>query len=138
MSKRYIYRFVVVGVVGFIFNYGLLQVFSSLLGINHVVSEAVAMLFSVHLTFLLHDRWTYAGQGSHKYLWGIGKRYASYLASNAFSAMLTVVLFGVFAQVMPHVVALGSAAMISMVWNFTLNKVLIWRKSNKENSPAAD
>jgi putative flippase GtrA len=104
---------------------------------NKIESEAVAMLFSVHLTFLLHDQWTYKGlRGNREYFWDIRKRYASYVLSNGFSAILTIVMFGVFAEFMPTLLALGIAAFVSMIWNFVVNKVVIWRKPNEQAAVA--
>jgi putative flippase GtrA len=99
-------------------------------GANRLIGEAVAMLFSLQLTFALHDRWTYKGEDfAAGYSMGVRKRYVSYLISNSFGSVLTVVLFASFAF-LPRFMALGAAAAVSMVWNFVFNKVVIWRKSN--------
>lgn len=86
------------------------------------------MIISLQLTFLLHDRWTYthARLGKH-YQWKIQKRYTGYMISNTFGSIMTVVLFTFFAQYLSNLFALGLAAVIVMVWNFTMNKVLIWK-----------
>lgn len=139
-NNKYVYRFVIVGVIAFVFNYALLEFLDAVTNLDHLASEAVSMLFSVQLTFFLHDRWTYkeAAGEREKYLWGIGKRYLSYLLSNSFSAVLTVVLFGLFAGLMPNVLALGFAAAISMAWNFTVNKLLIWRTHDRKSAEHED
>jgi glycosyltransferase involved in cell wall biosynthesis len=136
-GHHYAVRFAVVGAIAFVFNYILLLLLHRFTGMNKIESEAVAMLFSVHLTFLLHDQWTYKGlRGNREYFWDIRKRYASYVLSNGFSAILTIVMFGVFAEFMPTLLALGIAAFVSMIWNFVVNKVVIWRKPNEQAAVA--
>lgn len=130
--KKHIYsiRFVIVGGIAFVFNYGVLIALHSTTSLGKIGSEAISMLLSVHLTFILHDRWTYSSVLTHRhnYLWGIGRRYASYVASNSFSAVLTVVMFALFSRFLPNLTALGAAALVSMMWNYVINKFVIWRK----------
>jgi putative flippase GtrA len=130
--KKHIYtiRFIIVGGVAFVFNYAVLLILHRTTSLGKVGSEAISMVLSVHVTFFLHDRWTYAGVITHRhtYFWGIGKRYVSYVASNSFSAVLTVVMFALFSRVLSNLAALAIAAAISMIWNYILNKFVIWRK----------
>lgn len=130
MKHKYIGRFIIVGIAGFVFNSCVLAICIDYLGIGKIISEALAMLFALQLTFLLHDRWTYIDStaGRKAYSWKLRKRYTTYLASNSFGSILTIVLFGVFSQTLPRLTALGIAALISMAWNFMANKVIVWRK----------
>lgn len=135
LTEPYVYRFLIVGSVAFIFNYCLLTFIHSVTGLGKFPSEALSMLVAVQLTFFMHDRWTYAESNSkRRYFLGIGKRYVSYIASNAFSAALTVVLFGLLVQFMPNLLALGVAGVVSMAWNFIINKLFIWRHPAKKST----
>lgn len=124
----YVFRFIVVGAIGFVFNYTLLFLLNDYGRLQKILSEAIAMLFSLQLTFVLHDRWTYAQKHlvNRGYSHGIKRRYGIYLLSNSSGALLTIVLFGVFSSFLAKFTALVFAALISMVWNFTFNKYLVW------------
>jgi glycosyltransferase involved in cell wall biosynthesis len=140
---QYIIRFVAVGAIGFIFNYCLLSVLHKYTNLGKVGGEAVSMLVSVQVTFFLHDRWTYAGHQHVKhntgsYLWGVQKRYVSYVASNGFSALLTVVIFALLSTFLSNFIALALAGAVSMVWNFVMNKVLIWRSPSAKSDESVD
>ena len=129
-NYSYIGRFIVVGIIGFVFNYMILTAVIDYLKLERIVAEIIAMIFALQITFFLHDRWTYSSSHKHgvEYSWGLKKRYMTYLLSNSFGSLLTIVLFGVFAQYLPKLSALACAALISMSWNFILNKVVVWRK----------
>lgn len=129
-NTQYAYRFLVVGGIAFIFNYCLLLLLHHAFVIDKISAEAIAMVFSVHLTFFMHDRWTYKEEGRQAgtYFMDIRKRYGSYVVSNSFSAVLTIIMFGVLSRWLPSLLALGISALISMVWNFVANKLFIWRK----------
>jgi putative flippase GtrA len=123
------YRFIIVGTSGFLFNSCLLLILNSHFRIEKIISEVIAMIFSLQLTFILHDRWTYK-DGNYKsthYHWSLKKRYTTYLFSNSFSSVLTIFLFAVFSIFLPRIIGLGIAALISMCWNFLMNKIMIWK-----------
>jgi putative flippase GtrA len=127
---EYIYRFVIVGVIGFVFNSAILVGLTKYVGLGKIPSEVIAMILALQLTFALHDNWTYTlhKNASGVYALALRKRYISYLMSNSFGSLMTIVLFGVFSWLLPGLVALAAAAVISMTWNFAMNKLLIWRR----------
>jgi len=114
-------------------NYAILYFLSKYFGLNKIVSETISILITLQYTFFLHDRWTYNDSTQHNrlYTWGIKKRYFSYLATNSIGSISTVVFFGIFSQFMSRLFALGTAALIALIWNFLLNKIIIWRKPSK-------
>lgn len=128
--EAHTYRFLVVGGTGFIFNSVILLFCTRILSINKIVAECLGMLFSLQLTFILHDRWTYTGKKrvNKNYLWSLKRRYFVYLASNSFGSILTVSLFALLTLFLQSLLALILASAISMVWNYLMNKTIIWKR----------
>lgn len=127
-------KFCIVGGLAFVFNYALLIVLNTHFGIEKIPSEAIAMVLSLQLTFLLHDHWTYVDRVSETvYRRSLRERYLSYLLSNSLGSLITIVMFGVFLSFLTKLPALAFAALMAMVWNFTMNKLVIW-KTTKTSS----
>ncbi len=128
-------RFVIVGSIGFICNFAVLKTLTYL-EVNSVIAEVIAVLIALQITFLLHDNWTYKlhiSKIKHKYK--LSTRYFGYLTSNSIGALITVVLFSIFSIFLEHFYALVLASMFSMVWNFIMNKLLVWRHKTSEDIP---
>lgn len=126
-DKKLTMRFGTIGGVGFLCNFGILKLCTSSFGLNKVLAEVIAALVALQVTFLLHDKWTYRiDETVHKYHLTFGRRYKAYLISNSFASLLTVVFFAVFSIFLSHFPALALAAIIGLLWNFLLNKNVIW------------
>ncbi len=126
-NKKLTLKFGIIGGVGFVVNFGILKLCISSFGLNKVVAEVIAALVALQVTFLLHDRWTYRiDETVHKYHLSFGQRYKAYLVSNSFASLLTVVFFALFSIFLGHFFALALAAIVGLLWNFLLNKNVIW------------
>jgi putative flippase GtrA len=125
--KLMVSKFILVGTIGFICNYLALKIFTHF-HINSIVSEIIAAAIALQITFLLHDNWTYRINKEKNHLHNLRTRYLSYLTSNSVGSIMTVLLFSVFSLVINHFEALLCAASLSMVWNFLMNKTMIWRQ----------
>jgi putative flippase GtrA len=119
-------RFAIVGSIGFVANYIVLSIAQTVVD-NHVLAEIIAVLFALQITFILHDAWTYK-EGHHGYDKKKISRYFSYLLSNFIGSAITVLLFALVYGLTPRFFALALAAIGGMVWNFVMNKFVIWRK----------
>lgn len=126
-AHRYIYRFLIVGVGAFLFNYALLYTFSGVFRLEKILGEVLAMIVSLQLTFIAHDKWTYPSSSSKQYSHTLLSRYIGYLASNSFGSIITIGLFALFSTLTGNFTALAVSALIAMVWNFCMNRFVIWR-----------
>lgn len=131
-TKNLLIRFIIVGGIGFITNLFILTVLNHSFGLNKIVSEVLAAVVALQVTFLFHDNWTYK-TNTTEYDLKFWARYPSYILSNSFGSIATVFLFSIFSLIMPNAIALGFAATLAMVWNFFMNKVLIWRRHGLNN-----
>lgn len=120
-------QFGVIGLIGFIVNYTTLKLGVSTFGLNRIIAEIFAAIVALQVTFLLHDRWTYRIDiKTHTYSHKFSKRYRVYLVSNSFASLLTVVFFALFSIFVGHLLALALAAVVGLLWNFLVNKKVIW------------
>ena len=126
-NKKLTLKFGIIGGVGFVCNFLVLKLCIDTGGLNKILAEVIAALVALQITFLLHDRWTYRiDETVHKYHLSFGGRYKAYLMSNSFASLLTVVFFALFSIFLGHLPALALAAVVGLVWNFLLNKNVIW------------
>jgi putative flippase GtrA len=124
-------RFVAVGFFGFVMNYSILSIAVSL-NMHQVSGEILAAIVALQATFFLHDKWTYLDKATPLSL-PLHSRYALYITSNSFGSIMTVLIFSVVAQFIPiHLISLGMAAFAAMVWNYVVNKVVIWRHAAQQ------
>ena len=120
-------RFIVVGSIGFICNYVVLKLLT-LNHINSVLAEVIAVAVALHVTFVLHDNWTYKFGKEKSHHHALRVRHASYITSNLFGSLMTVILFSAFYLFLTRFEALVIASLIAMFWNFFMNKKVIWRQ----------
>jgi putative flippase GtrA len=128
-NKRLIAKFLIVGTVAFFANYLILEFVLANFTDSKLIASIIAMVFTINLTFLLHDRWTYV-KNSAEYHLSILKRYPSYLLSNSSGSLITIAIFTVLSRTLPNIISLGVAALTAMTWNFVIN-LIVWRHDGK-------
>lgn len=126
------WRFLIVGSVGFATNYALLVLLGLAFDLHHAVAEAFAALLALQVTFLLHDHWTYllhVPPGTER----LKKptRYMAYLLSNSFGVFITVAAFSLLYPTLPRFPSLLIAALFALVWNYSVNTYVIWRRRKR-------
>ena len=120
-------KFLVIGGIGFVVNFAVLQLMSVGLDLNRVISEIIAVVVALHVTFICHNSWTYKiNRKTHAYNFSLLKRYRAYFISNSFSSFLTIVSFSLFSIILTHLPALVLGSFIGLLWNFVMNKKVIW------------
>jgi putative flippase GtrA len=123
-------KFGLVGFLGFICNYIILKYLQDQFGTNTVVAEIIAAIIALQVTFFANDKWTYEQvRVDSKLSLSIVRRYSLYILSNSLGSIYTVLFFALFSNFLPRLPALGLAAIIAMLWNFFVNKLVIWKKS---------
>ncbi len=124
-------RFLLVGLIGFFANYTILVICAEIFNIQHVVAEVIAVVTALHVTFILHDRWTYrlyVKKGSEK-LTAV-PRYLTFMTSNSLGALITVIVFAALYAHMYRSIALLIAAIAGLMWNYFANKYITWSPKN--------
>lgn len=122
-------QFSLVGASGFCVNFFILNAAQTFLHTSKALSEVFAALIALQLTFILHDQWTYSQHHTSKYKLSFAKRYFSYLLTNSFGSIATVIMFWLLSHIInSSFIALSISAAVAMVWNFIINKVFIWQK----------
>lgn len=124
-------RFIIVGTVGFISNYALFAPLAYVLNIPKQISEILAIVVSVHVTFYLNNKWTYNHIDKSQSL----NKYIKYIVSNAAASGISYTIFILFIYLFNHskitdLLALAISSGAGMIWNFILNTYLIWKHSN--------
>ncbi len=130
-----ILRFGLVGAIGFFINFAVLSFLNGHYHVGHVLGEVFAMLVALQITFVLHDNWTYVGRDNGYSLRQI-RRYLTYLLSNTAGSVITVFCYAMLSNKLTTFFALAIAAAIGMIWNFCINRFVIW-KHRKLQSPRA-
>jgi len=129
-------KFIVIGSVGFLCNYGVLKLGTAVLDLNRIVAEILAVAVALQVTFILHDKWTYRiDRTIHKYHLDFAQRYRMHMMSNSFSSLLIVVTFAIASVFMGHLPALVIASMVGLTWNFLVNKNIIWHHKTHDGEP---
>jgi glycosyltransferase involved in cell wall biosynthesis len=122
-------RFMIVGGTGFITNYLVLVFLAQIFSMDHIIAEIIAAIIALHVTFLLHDRWTYklhTPEGTEKL--PRKARYVSYLFTNSLGSLVTVVAFGFLYGYLTRFTSLLTAALAGLIWNYLINTYVIWAK----------
>lgn len=133
ISSIILLRFFIVGTIGFFVNYGILVVLTELGSLNHVPAEMIAALIAFHVTFFLHDKWTYALRvNDRNALLSLRARYGAFIASNSIGAAMTVVVFAITFNFINRLPALLIGAVCGLVWNYIINGFVIWRTKKVE------
>ena len=134
-QRALISKFVTVGIIGFCVNYLVLKWVNQTLGVERVISEVIAAIVALQVTFILNNIWTYKIQNSRLSLkLKLQGRYLTYLATNSLGSLMTVLLFALFSSFLSRLAALATASLIAMVWNFTMNKLIVWRRVIAESN----
>lgn len=120
-------KFAAVGTFGFIVNYAILEAALALATDSKSLAAILAMLVTINLTFVLHDKWTYVRTSNDYYL-KLSKRYISYLSSNSSGSLITIVIFSLLSNSLANITSLAIAAITAMSWNFFMN-LIVWRHS---------
>lgn len=125
---KQIFKFGTVGVVGFVVNYLVLVLVSNEIS-NYLLSETLAAVVALQVTFLLHESWTYKVEHSERGLvLSYPVRYGTYLISNSTGMIMTIVIYSLLSAYFGRLLSLALAAGISMFWNFFMNRIFIWRR----------
>ncbi len=120
-------RFCAVGVVGFIVDAGLLQIFAGLLGMDPYGSRVISFLTAATVTWLLNRRYTFSADKDAR----PHKEWARYISINAFGGGLNYLTYALcvsqFSLVHRYLflgVAAGSA--FGLLVNYMASKYLVF------------
>lgn len=127
-------KFVLVGIIGFLVNFVGLRFFVNTFGMNNVLSEVLATIIALQITFVFHNSWTYNTLNStnehyHLSLW---QRYVAFISSNTIGSLMTIGAFAITSTFIDSkFVALGLAAVLGTTWNYFANLYFTWKKDRE-------
>jgi putative flippase GtrA len=138
--KRFL-KFMVVGAIGAIVDFGVLNLLAHVLNIDLRIAGAISFSMAVTQNFLWNRFWTYPESKKHPFL----SQYFQFFIINAmalvirlpiltllpkpFSGMIITLLHvsDRTAEVLANNAALGVAVIIAMFWNFFINRFVTYR-----------
>ena len=129
-AARYprLFRFALVGGVGFIVDATVLTLLVNGLGYGHYVSRAVSFSLAVTVTWLLNRRWVFEAASP------TGREYSGYFAVQLLGAFINLGVYVLVIEIVPALAALpvvplavGSA--VAMFSNYLLARRFVYRQS---------
>lgn len=119
-------KFMVVGFAGFLTNYLILTMASNYYSKHY--SEILAVIISLQVTFVLHDRWTYSHMGkmSNK----LHSRYLYFMSTNIVGGFVTALCFSLLVGRISDLASLIIAASLGLIWNYAFNLIVTWRRAS--------
>lgn len=138
--KRFI-KFMIVGAVGAIVDFGVLNLLAHGLGIDLRIAGAISFAMAVSQNFLWNRFWTYPESKAHPFL----SQYFQFFIINAMALIIRLPILTLLpmpfnslitsllhvstrtAEVLANNAALAVAVAIAMFWNFFINRRVTYR-----------
>jgi putative flippase GtrA len=121
-------RFLVVGALGFLVNYGMLALIYDLLGAPILLAQVFGAETALLATFTGNNFWAFVGHHHVSLRKKLVKFHASALAGLAINSFCVVVLVHYAHLYYGLALVVGSAA--GLAWNYTLYKRFVFRKQH--------
>ena len=129
--SRQIIKFGVVGGLAFIIDYGLLIFCTEVLGINYLISSAIAFSIAVIFNYILSTLWVFDTSGNQN-----DKRmqFVAFVILSIIGLGLTELLMWLGTDVMGiyYLITKIGATAIVMVYNFVTRKMLLEKRPTKQ------
>ncbi len=140
-------KFVVVGVIGFIVDFGVFNLLYSILHINPVISQIVSFCMAVISNFIWNRYWTYPESRTKSLRRQVSQfalvNLAGLLIRTAIFAMIEPFLdsefqilhvsnYGLKPDVVGHNLSLAIVVIIVMMWNFFVNRYWTYNDVDKQ------
>lgn len=123
--RKSLYRFVIVGTLGFCVNAIILWYLHKHLGWGLLSSQIIAGEVAIISNFFWHNFWTYDDAVSDK----LTKRFIEFQGSSISGMAITTLLLVIFTEIvgLNYLIALAIAGGVAMFWNYFWSRVVIWR-----------
>jgi putative flippase GtrA len=118
-------RFVVVGGIGFLFNYASLALFYKLIGLPIIIAQILGAEIALLSTFVGNNFWAFKGHHHIQLKTKLIKFHMSAAAGLAINSILVIVLVHFAHLYYGLALVIGSAA--GLVWNYTLYKRFVFK-----------
>lgn len=124
-------RFCIVGGIGFVINFVILILLTSVFHAPIILAQLVGAEIALGSNFILHHNWTYKGHNVKKSLTSLVVQFhaTSWPAILGSTAMVSL---GVDVLHLSKIVALVISSLIALMWNFFWSKFVIWRKVTEQ------
>jgi putative flippase GtrA len=133
LTHAELFRFALVGFASFSINFLMLILLHQALGLSLVLAQLLAGETAIIGSFMLHHNWTYS-KYARQSLW---QRFLKFNASAATGSLIvlavllvTVHVFGFY-----YLVGLVLGAVAAAIWNFVMNRFVIWRSLGLPQPP---
>ena len=128
-SKRF-FRFLVVGTIGFVVDFGSFNILYRLLSVQPVLAQTISFCLAVTSNFTWNRLWTYPESRSKP----IAKQFTQFFAMNLLGLGINLIVFKIVDSLLVPVVDLKlalagaqvAAVTAAMFWNFGANRLVTY------------
>ncbi len=123
-----IFRFALVGVLGFLVDAGFLQLFSSVFKIDLYISQVIAFLIAASVTWYFNRNFTFKnGNPSNK-----KREWSLYLVLNTVGGLINYAVYALSIAKLPlthhyPILALALGSIAGLIFNFFSSKYIVFR-----------
>lgn len=122
-SIRFI-RFGVVGSIGFLVNSAGLLLFYDKLKLPIIIAQLISAEIALMATFVGNNFWAFKADHHHTFIQKLARYHAGSWIGLGINSVIVVVLVKYFHLF--SVLALGFGASVALLWNYTVNRRLIF------------
>lgn len=131
-EARAMARFLLVGCGGFALYSGLLYLLTDQVGIHYLLSAPVSWVAVVSVSFVVHDRWTFADRRSSSSA-GVRQRGLRFLGARLLGLGLNVVVLALLTEVagLHYMASAVVAVAVVVAWNYAVAVRLVWGRNKR-------
>lgn len=132
-AQRRLFRFALVGGVGFIVDASVLTLLANAMGYGHYLSRAASFTLAVTVTWLLSRRWVFQADIPTR------REYSGYFVAQLIGAVINLGVYVLVIELVPQlaaipVIPLAVGAIVAMFANFLLVRRFVYRRASEEQS----
>ena len=124
MIAKQFSKYSLVGVINTITDFLIFTILISLIGINVYIANTLAFIAAVTQSYILNHRWTFR-QKTHNHT---VLRYLKFVAINAGGVVISTIVLFFTAEFMHPLIGKLCAAVLVVIWGFTLSKIYIFNQ----------
>lgn len=122
---RQFVKFGLVGVSSFVIDAGVYFIATRFLGIYYILAKGISFIISVINSYIWNRRWTFRSENKEK-----AQEFVKFLtvAGIGFGLNVSIMFLAVSRLRWPDYYGLVLATAIVTIWNFTINKLWVFKK----------
>lgn len=131
--KHGLIRFLVVGTVGFVVNFVCLTLFFHILKLPILISQLMGAEIALFFTFTGNNWWAFRGDHHHSLMQKLVRYHMSSWVGLGLNSLCVVVLVKYAGWYYGFALVVGAA--IGLIWNYTLNRRVVFLHKNSPAKP---